>query len=214
MSEVEAGRRYRGVSQDARREERRHKLIRAAVEVFGSKGYHTSTVRSVCQAAGVTERYFYESFSNSEDLLCSAYDYLTVRMRDRIMAAVTGAPSEPEAMARVALTTLYQEIQDDAPAARLQFIEILGVSPRVDERYRNSVEGFATLLKTVAIQLHGDQQGSHGYDPDWLATGLVGAAVTIAHRWILEDFKTPREVVVDNAYGLVRAVVRHWLEVS
>ncbi len=215
MSEAEeqGGRRYRGVSREDRREERRLKLIQAAIAIFGSKGYHTSTVRSICQEAGVTERYFYESFENSEDLLCAAYDLLTERMRTAIMMAVASVPLEPELMAKTALSTLYQAIQEDPPAARLQFIEILGVSPRVDERYRASVESFAGLFTLLATRLHSTEQARQDYQAEWLATGLVGAAVTIAHRWILEDFKTPREVVVNNAYAIARAVVRFWLTV-
>lgn len=36
-------------------------------------GYRNATVKAVCEAAGLTERYFYESFSNSEELLVASF---------------------------------------------------------------------------------------------------------------------------------------------
>lgn len=208
MSETDSGRRYRGISQEERREERRQKLIQAAIEIFGSKGYHASTVRTICQAAGVTERYFYESFSNSEELLCAAYDAVNERLHLAISAALFSAEhKEPAHLARVALHVLYESIQQDPAAARLQFIEILGVSPAVDERYRASVENFALLINSIASAT-GNTPTAGSEQQQWIATGLVGAVVTIAHRWIIEGFATPADVIVESAFVLVQAVVK------
>ena len=38
-------------------------------------------MRSICSEAGLTERYFYESFANSEDLLCVVYEHVNQRIR-------------------------------------------------------------------------------------------------------------------------------------
>ena len=56
---ADRGRRYRGVSEEARQAERRQRFVEAGLTVFGSRGYHSSTVRSICAEAGLTERYFY-----------------------------------------------------------------------------------------------------------------------------------------------------------
>ena len=80
-AKADPGRRYRGVSEAARQAERRQRFIEAGLTVFGSRGYHSSTVRSICSEAGLTERYFYESFANSEDLLCVVYEHVNQRIR-------------------------------------------------------------------------------------------------------------------------------------
>ena len=79
-----AGRRYRGVSNETRMAERRLKLIEAGIKVFGSSGYHASTVKGLCQEAGLTERYFYESFSNAEALFTACYLHITDTLRDKL----------------------------------------------------------------------------------------------------------------------------------
>ncbi len=79
VKEEVKGRRYRGVSEEVRRTERRQRFIEAGLEVFAERGYHSSTVRSICANAGLTERYFYESFSNSEDLLTASINTSVTR---------------------------------------------------------------------------------------------------------------------------------------
>lgn len=213
-SEQTTGRRYRGVSKEDRQEERRHKFILAGLEVFGHKGYHASTVRSICQAAGVTERYFYESFANSEDLLCATYQHVIAEVQEQVLAATREALHEPEVMSKAALAAFFAYVKANPPGARIAFIEILGVSPRVDQLYRTSTESFAALLVLIARSLYQDKIARTEYSEEWMAAGLVGAVITITHRWVLEDFKSPEEVVVNNAYGIFRAVVRHWLDVA
>src|SRR5574343_918774 len=61
-------RRYGGVLPEERQRLRRAKLIEGAIEVFGTKGFHTATVREICVAAHLTERYFYESFKTLSQL--------------------------------------------------------------------------------------------------------------------------------------------------
>src|SRR5579871_6430771 len=73
---------YGGQSAEARAEQRRARLIEAAVKVYGAQGYRTATVKAVCEAAGLTERYFYESFENSEALLIAAFDTVSHRLID------------------------------------------------------------------------------------------------------------------------------------
>lgn len=55
--ETSPARTYRGVSQDERRAQRRSQLIGAAIQVYGERGYRQATVKAVCEAAGLTERY-------------------------------------------------------------------------------------------------------------------------------------------------------------
>src|ERR1700741_2572051 len=74
MAETAGRRHYGGHSTEERRLARRERLIEAATRVYGELGYRNTTVKAVCEAAGLTERYFYESFANSEALLVAAFE--------------------------------------------------------------------------------------------------------------------------------------------
>jgi TetR/AcrR family fatty acid metabolism transcriptional regulator len=64
-------------------------IIEAAMEVFGEKGYHDSTISDIARAAGVSEATIYEYFEGKEDLLFTipykeikeTVDFLNMMMR-------------------------------------------------------------------------------------------------------------------------------------
>ena len=67
------GRPWRGESAEIRRTRRRKQLIEAGVELFGTRGYANTSVKAICGEAGLTERYFYETFPDREGLLIEIY---------------------------------------------------------------------------------------------------------------------------------------------
>lgn len=229
-------RRYGGRGGEERRAERRERLLDAGLACYGEVGYHAATVRMICARAGLTERYFYESFANGEDLLCAVYLRHLELQRARIagaMLAATGAmagdapaaapadsaaPADAaaradaaaEAMLAAGLRAFLLLARENPAGARLQFVEVLGVSPRVDKLYRQAVEDFAQLLR----QWNDELSASAGDlavrgDPATLAVGLVGAAVGIGSRWLLSGFAQPLEVMLDTLLTLFRGV---WLQ--
>src|SRR5215212_10332014 len=96
-------RRWRGRSASERTAERRERLIEAALEVFGSRGYSASTVRDVCREAGLTERYFYESFPNREALLGALADRIVDDSLEAVAAALADPGGDREGTVREAL---------------------------------------------------------------------------------------------------------------
>lgn len=190
------GRRYRGVSVEERRAARRQQLLEAGLQVFGEQGYHSATVRQICAQANLTERYFYESFSNSEDLLCAVYEQHMQLQQARIMQAVTDAEKIPEAMIEAGLRAFFELAHEVPAGSRVQFVEILGVSPRVDALYRQSVENFAALMRMLNRQIL--PEGVFPGDEETLSIGLVGAAVGIASRWLLSGYAQPLESILNT----------------
>ena len=211
---AESGRRYRGVSEEVRRTERRQRFIEAGLDVFGGRGYHSSTVRSICASAGLTERYFYESFENSEDLLCAVYHACVQRLREHMLAALIEVPKEPELMARIALYQVFECVREDPRLARILFVEILGVSHRVDALYRTSVADFSGLLVRLVLPMLGDSKLPEPLDADILANALIGAIVTSAGRWLLLEFRTPIDTVVENLHMIFTCVIRQMISVA
>lgn len=61
--------RWSGVPLQDRQALRRDELVSAGVALLGSEGGPALTVRAVCRAAGLTERYFYESFADRDEFV-------------------------------------------------------------------------------------------------------------------------------------------------
>ena len=79
---------FRGVSAEQRQAERYEKLIEAGLQSFGTHGFYRVTVREICAEAKLTERYFYESFKNHEELLVAVYQRLIKGMQQVIISTI------------------------------------------------------------------------------------------------------------------------------
>jgi len=192
---------YRGVSPEQRRADRREKLIAAAIAVYGERGYRQATVKAVCEAAGLTERYFYESFGNSEDLLVTSFNAVTYAVFDEIRAAAQAAGRGRVARARAMLDAYFGALQRNPPSARVFLVEIRGVSREVDK-------AFDAALRAIGLEV-ARQIAPPGIAPDeLLQAGVVGGVMHIALRWIDAGYQPPLALVTDTALRLGMVLAR------
>ena len=63
----------------------------AAIAIYGVVGYRNAPVKAICERAKLTERYFYESFQNSEALLIATYRHVTDAILEDMAAAARTA---------------------------------------------------------------------------------------------------------------------------
>jgi AcrR family transcriptional regulator len=201
------GRRYRGASLNQRRASRRQQLLQAGIDLFGTRGYHAVTVREICAAAGLTERYFYESFRDREQLFGAVYEHLNTQLAQKLAAAVAGAGGDLELMARRGLRAYFEQTRDDPKGARIMLIEHFGLSADMDRLSRRTAIGFVEMLRqTLAPRLLGSRRRE--LDPDLLATGLVGGVIFSAMRWVLSGYQQPLDAVVDNSAAIFTSLLR------
>src|SRR4051794_35116389 len=114
---------YGGMTADARVEARRQRLMDAALELMGTEGWSGTSVRAVCREAGLTPRFFYESFDDLDAVAVAVFDEITVQVTAAILDAVADAPPEPAAQARAAISTFVDQLTEDPRRARVAFAE-------------------------------------------------------------------------------------------
>lgn len=205
--ETRPARPYRGVAKDERCAERRRRLIEAGIQVFGAETYHGGTVRAVCAAAGLTERYFYESFLNREQLLRAVYDELIDGLHQAFEAVLVAQATDPAAPLRAVLGRYFDFVETNRPGARIILFEVMGVSDEFDARYRRAMRGFGALLLRAVAGLRRPGPPSVP-DEELVADGLVGAVVHMAQRWVLGGYRQSRADIQACAEVIVLAVVQ------
>jgi AcrR family transcriptional regulator len=70
----------------------RGRLQEAALDLFLERGYEATTVASIAERAGVTERTFYRHFADKREVLFPGQDVLGGALRDAIAGAEPDAP--------------------------------------------------------------------------------------------------------------------------
>lgn len=205
MTVRKQGRSYGGLSPEQRRAQRRMQLIAAGKRLFGEQGFQATTVRQICRTAELTERYFYESFENLNQLFNATYDQELDYLRERLINAIATATGGVEGLARAGMSEYYGYLRRDPRAARILLIEVYGTTQDMVRLYRRGVQDFAGLIRGI-IESQYPQSKSGPLEPGLLATALVGAAIQLAIRWYLGGFEEPDAVMVENSLAIITAV--------
>lgn len=205
MAEVGKQRRFRGKTAEERQRERRTRLVAAGLTAFGSRGFHDVGVREVCSEAGLTERYFYESFANRQALFAAVYEHCVARLRAATDHAIAGGHPDANALARAGLAAFYGTLKAEPLMARILMVDVLTVDADVARQSQVVMASFAETVGAVVAE-HFPHVAASGLHAHVIAAGLLGATVQIAVQWVFGGFAEPLEVIVDHAARIFEAV--------
>jgi AcrR family transcriptional regulator len=193
---------YRGRSTDERKRERRERLLRAALQIFGTRGYAQASIANLCRTAGVTTRHFYEEFPSREALLVALYDDSIQRTIGALRSAVVGVHGEVAERARVGVEALVSTALTDPRRVRIMTVEVVGASPEV-ERHRLEVErGFVRQLTGEVSRLAlGGRLPQRDYT--LAAVAMVGAVTALLTHWAALPEPPPMAGLLDEVGRLV-----------
>jgi AcrR family transcriptional regulator len=199
-----APRRYRGLSVEERRAQRRERLLEAGLELFGTEGYAGSSIRAVSAAASLNSRYFYESFSSREDLLYHVYRGVVADIATAVIEATAKAETV-EDQARAGLRAAWMVMTDDRRKARVIVLEVVGVSERLERLRRENRHAFADILVNNAMSIAGDDITLR-MDPLLSARALIGAGMELLVDWIHGDVSASPQEIVEHLTKMYTAV--------
>lgn len=179
-------RRYSGQSFADRQSDRRARLVRAALEVAGRFGLEGTSVAAICAEAGLTARYFYESFPNRDAIFVDAY-----RMAQEELLSHIDAAKDRADPVRSALTGFYTALTEHPGLARVFLVDL---NDHGNEMKAVSQDAAKKLTKAFALK------AKHPL----VIAGIIGAVVDVAKRWIESEFAEPVENVVEIALPFTR----------
>jgi AcrR family transcriptional regulator len=108
---------YRGVDAADRIAQRRRQLLDAGLDLLGSESDASNlTVRTICRQAGLTLRYFYESFTDKDEFVAAVFDWVLGELTATTQAAVSAAPMRERN--RAGMANLVRTIAADARIGR------------------------------------------------------------------------------------------------
>jgi AcrR family transcriptional regulator/DNA-binding MarR family transcriptional regulator len=163
----------------------RGRLLSATFALVGEAGYEGVSARRVCERAGVSNRTFYESFSDREDCFLAAFNYAVDGLE---LEVHEGWESGLGWTARVrgAFTMLLMALDREPAVRRLVFVEALAAGPRVLAARSRVLESLAGVV---------DQGRANAKAPSLLpplvAEGVVGGAFGVIHERLLELHPRP-----------------------
>lgn len=143
-------RKYGGKSAEERRAERRGQLVDAALEIWQEQGWAAVTMRGVCARAGLTDRYFYESFTDRDELLATLWDQMRDRTLAMVLEEIAAVVDEgPLVQLGAAIRAVVHHIADEPARAQIIFGDHAG-SAVLEQRRRDTVQLATGLMIDLA----------------------------------------------------------------
>jgi AcrR family transcriptional regulator len=185
---------WRGISAGDRRAERRHRLLDAGLELFGTRGVAATGIGDICEQAGLTKRYFYESFASIDQLAEAVFEQITDRIAERVIPGiVAGGGSDP----RPALTAWVEAVVGDPRVVRILAVE--GRSGRL----ARSGAGFANRAVDLWFAFAGeDTQRRDDPAPRLRAYAFAGAMAQIGLAWHDRQLPMTADAMIDELVAL------------
>lgn len=186
---AEVVRPYRGVAAETRRELRRGQLLDACLDVVGAVGVADTTAEAVAARAGLSKRYFYESFRDREGALVAALEHVFDAVRAAIVTDLATTGDEVEQRATRTVAALVRTLSADRRAARL-FVEAPR-HPALEARRNVAFDEFSQLLMGQVLAIEpGSVRGR-------LVTLFIVAGTTeVLSRWLAGDLDLDEHDVV------------------
>lgn len=183
---------YRGIEAADRVAERRRRFLAAGLDILGSDpDLSELTVRGICRQAGVALRYFYESFTDKDDLVGQVYDWVIADIAATTQAAVTAAPLKEQS--RAGMANIVRMIAADTRVGRLLFSSQLS-NPVVARKRTESFALMAMLTFQHAGTL-GAEDNARTKGASYFVVGGVSQTIT---AWLAGDVQLEPDELVDQ----------------
>ena len=181
----------------ARGEATRRRLLTAAEQEFGAKGYHGASVSSITQRADIAQGTFYLYFRSKEEMFLTLVRDIGHQLRAHTAQAIGKGKSRMEAErigleAFLEFTTnhrgLYRIVQES------QFVD----AQVFREYYEKLAEGYAAALDRAART--GELKPGDAQVRAW---AMMGIGHFLGLRWCLWQKKQPPPEVLDEVMQFI-----------
>ncbi len=168
------------------KEQKRNRILRAAIEVFAEKGYFTARMTDVAHAAGVADGTLYLYFDGKEDLLMTIFDMVLSSFIDRLEKEI-GQLADPLDRFRVMIRLHLETLARDRALAHVLQIETRHTRRFMSQLTRGKLGTYLNMVRRIFEE--GQQMGRFRRDVSaGLATNAVfGAVDELVMSWLLAD---------------------------
>ncbi|CAL9629044.1 TetR/AcrR family transcriptional regulator [Streptomyces sp. enrichment culture] len=201
--------RYGGRSAQERQAERRRRFLDAALQLFGdTPGYRGTTVAALSEAAGLSTRQFYEEFRTLEDVLAELHLQVNGWAEEAVLAAAAASEGRPIAERAAAIFRAYAaNVTGDPRRIRITFVEIIGVSPRLEEQRLARRARWVDLIcaEAQAAVARGEAAPR---DHRLAAAAFIGSVNGLLHDWSAGWVDATLDEVVDELVRQLLGILR------
>lgn len=197
---------YGGKTAAERVAERRQRLVDATISVLSASGEAHATMTAVCVEAGLTERYFYESFTGLDDAMLAALDSVCEEILALATSVIESTPGDPEVRVHAVMQAIVDMVTESPAKVRVAVIHA-SANPRLRARRNELLSVFADFVAREATDLYGDRAWPAARARVHGLVYIAGFSELVA-SWLNGDVDLTPAELVETAEGLFAALSR------
>lgn len=180
--------------------ERRHLLLRAARDVFATKGYHDAKVDDITALAKVAKGTFYLYFPDKRSVFSELVDLLFSRMGAAILKVDPAADVDEQIKHNI--RAIVAVLLDDPALTKILLSYATGMDPAFVAKIHSFYDGVKAMLSASLAE--GQRLGivSQG-DTKRFATFTVGALKELLFEHVSGEVTLAREEIVEAVFGFL-----------
>jgi AcrR family transcriptional regulator len=196
---------------DAQRTARRQQIVEAAAACFGRNGFHQTTMRDICEEAGLSPGAVYSYFDGKDDLIATVAAEgraSTRELFDHVRAEHSGLSAVEAAFGYV-----FQQMDTDAGlrATRLS-VRLWGEHLDLDALQNVLDQGYASTVGLVTDLLR--EARSQGAIDDTVDSKHLARLVVAVYQGLAVQKVHNPEADVSTLFNLFSRMIRQGLEPS
>ncbi|MEW2403161.1 TetR/AcrR family transcriptional regulator [Streptomyces sp. NPDC046862] len=201
--------RYGGKSAEERKADRRRRFLDAALQLFGdSPGFRGTTVAALSETAGLSTRQFYEEFRTLEDVLAALHLQVNDLAEEAALVGLATAQGQSiTERATAAFRAYAANVTGDPRRLRITFIEIIGVSPRLE---RQRLERRSRWVDFICAEAAAAAERGEAARRDYriAAAAFIGSVNGLLHDWQAGWVDANLDEVVEELVQLLLGILR------
>jgi AcrR family transcriptional regulator len=181
----------------SRGEKTRNRILDAAAEEFGKRGFHDAAVSGITQRAGVALGSFYTYYNSKEELYRALVEHMGEITRRWLAERTAGAPDRLTAE-RKGIEAFIEFVREHKSLYRI-VMESQFVAP---DAYRAYYDVFAEAYRRGLQSASRTGEIAAGHDEE-RAWALIGMSVFLGLRYGVWDSKRPASEVAEAVADLI-----------
>src|SRR6266404_6222435 len=194
-------------ARDTRQNDKRARILDAAIKVFAERGFHSATVAEIARAAGVADGTIYLYFKGKDDLLLRLFDEKMTELLAEAKAALGQEPTAPGKLRRFIQLHLMM-VERNPELAAVLIVEMRQSAQFLKAADRQKLTAYVDLIAEVVRsgQETGELDGN--ISPATVKRALFGALDELALGWLLSGRRVAlKKTASEVAEWLVRGLL-------
>ncbi|MFL5277582.1 MAG: TetR/AcrR family transcriptional regulator [Myxococcales bacterium] len=190
-----------------RENDKRARILDAAVRVFAERGFFGATVAEIARAAGVADGTIYLYFKNKDDVLLRLFDE---KMTELLGEAKTAAAQEGPSSARLArLVQLHLAlVEKDPELAQVLIVELRQSAQFLKAEGRQKLAAYLDVFGQIVREGQEAGEFDPSVSPQTVKRAIFGALDELALGWLMSGRRSSLKKTAAEVSGwLVRGLV-------